>query len=359
VRSLPLSRFLPATFVWCLLAVLLAIAPSSAQPSTLSLTRELTATPSLAVSPPPKPAAINPRDLPVVFIKNTPASLADLRIMQRHVEALIPQLSPAVVAVEVGSGSGSGVVVSPEGLVLTAGHVCGRPGRDVTFTFPDGRKADGKTLGVNEDDDTGMMKITDPGPWPFVPLGDLTHSHLGDWTLAFGHPGGFDPERSLVIRLGRIIRLTPDILQTDCTLSPGDSGGPLFDMYGRVIGIHTAIGSSLTENFHVSLTDFFGDWSQLVTGVRMAQTQAPEPPPTYTGATVVNDAAGCRLSAVAEGSPAFKAGLRAGDIILEVEGRQIQLSATFERWVAETGPGETLSLQVERNGKVLSLAIKL
>lgn len=354
---LRVSKLLPATVAWCMLAVLLALAPSPARPSTPSIARELKATPSAAGAP--RPASVNPKDLPAAFIKNSPASLADLRLMQRHIEALIPQLSPAVVAVEVGYGSGSGVIVSSDGLVLTAGHVCGKPGRRVTFTFPDGRTAEGKTLGVNDDDDTGMMRITDPGPWPFVPLGDLTHAHLGDWTLAFGNPGGFDPERSLVVRVGRIIRLTPDVLQTDCTLSPGDSGGPLFDMYGRVIGIHTAIGSSLTENFHVPLTDFYDDWSQLITGVRMREAHAPDSPLPYSGATVVDDPAGCRLTAVAKGSPADKAGLQAGDIILKVEGRRIQLPAAFERWIAEAAPGETLALQIQRDGRLLSVEIKL
>ena len=82
--------------------------------------------------------------------------------------------------------------------------------------------------------------------------------------LALGHPGGFDLRRSLVVRLGRIIRLETDALQTDCTISPGDSGGPLFDMHGRVIGIHSAISTSPAENFHVSVTEFYDSWDELV-----------------------------------------------------------------------------------------------
>src|SRR6266567_2111583 len=163
-------------------------------------------------------------ELPAVFHKETPASLDDLKAMERHIQALIPRLSRAVVAVQIGAASGSGVVVSYDGLVLTAAHVCDATNRDVKFIFPDGSTARGKTLGLNHASDAGMMRITSPGPWPHVEVGTLEEAALGDWVLTLGHPGGFDAERSVVVRLGRIIRFAPDMLQTDCTLVGGDSG---------------------------------------------------------------------------------------------------------------------------------------
>jgi serine protease Do len=195
--------------------------------------------------------------------------------MERHVEALAARVSPAVVAVEIGSGSGSGVVISADGLVLTAGHVCGAPGRTVRFTFPDGKTARGKTVGVEYESDTGLMRITDRGPWPHAPMGDLAQARVGDWVLALGHPGGFDRRRSLVVRLGRIIRLVADALQTDCTISPGDSGGPLLDMHGRVIGIHSAISASLADNFHVAVTEFYDNWHVLAKGTSQDEEVLP------------------------------------------------------------------------------------
>ena len=111
--------------------------------------------------------------MPAGFGKAAPASIADLKAIEQHVKALAARVSPAVVAVEVGSGSGSGVVISADGLVLTAGHVCGGPGRNVRFTFPDGKTARGKTVGVNRESDTGLMRITDRGPWPHAAVGDL------------------------------------------------------------------------------------------------------------------------------------------------------------------------------------------
>jgi len=214
----------------------------------------------------PRPVPAHRADLPAAFTKVVPTSIADLKAIERHIKALAARLSPAVVAIEIGSGSGSGVVVSADGLVLTAGHVCGRRGRTARFTFPDGKTTRGKTVGVDFESDTGFMQITDRGTWPHVAMGDLKQARVGDWVLALGHPGGFDRQRSLVVRSGRIIEVTDDALQTDCAIGPGDSGGPLFDMHGRVIGIHDAISSSVSDNFHVPATEFYDTWEVLTKG---------------------------------------------------------------------------------------------
>src|SRR5512146_1725723 len=106
---------------------------------------------SSAVLPLPRPEPASLPAVPPAFSKSVPTSLADLHSMQAHVEALVEKVSPAVVAVEIDGGTGSGVVVSEDGLVLTAGHVCGAPGREVRFIFPDGKTVPGKTLGLDED----------------------------------------------------------------------------------------------------------------------------------------------------------------------------------------------------------------
>ena len=307
--------------------------------------------------PAKRPAPAVRQQLATAFTKAIPGSIADLKLIEQHVKTLVTRVSPAVVSVEVGYASGSGVIISTDGLVLTAGHVCGKPNRNVIFTFPDGKTARGKTLGVDRDSDTGLMRITDAGPWPHAAMGDLEEAGIGDWVLALGHPGGFDPRRSLVVRLGRVIRLSPDVLQTDCTISPGDSGGPLFDMSGRVIGIHSAISSSVAENFHVPITAFYDTWDQLVNGE--SESSKTPGPRAYLGATAVDDPAGCRLSLVENNSPAFKAGLRIDDLVLKIDDREIKISATFRRWLAEARPGETLNLEIKRGTKLMSLGVKL
>jgi serine protease Do len=277
--------------------------------------------------------------------------------MERHVEALAERVSPAVVAVEVGGSTGSGVVVSAGGLVLTAAHVCGGVDRNVGFIFPDGKRARGKTVAVDFESDTGLMRITDRGPWPHVEMGDLQQARLGDWVLALGYPGGFDLRRALVVRLGRLIRMDTDALQTDCTISPGDSGGPLFDMHGRVIGVHSAINASPADNFHVAVTAFYNGWDRMVRAPAAKDRAAS--PKAYVGATGVDDADGCRLTQVDEGGPAAKAGLKPGDRVIKVEGREVKLYASFWRWVAQAEPGDTLSIEVKRGDRVLSLELKV
>jgi serine protease Do len=306
--------------------------------------------------PPPQPAAVRRADLNEAFTKAAPASIADLKAMEQQVKELVRRVSPAVVAVEIDGSSGSGVIISTNGLVLTAGHVCGEANRNVRFTFADGKTARGKTLGLDADTDTGLMRITDRGFWPVASVGDLTQARPGDWVLALGHPGGFDLRRSLVVRLGRIIRLSSGVLQTDCTLSLGDSGGPLFDMNGRVIGVHSAINTSLAGNFHVPISEFYDGWEQLA---KVTIRSEPRTLQAYLGAKGVDAMDGCRVSTVEENSPASKAGLKVGDVVTKVEGRGIKAAAVFARWVEEAEPGETLHLEVRRGEKLLTLAVKV
>ena len=367
LRAKPTCGFLAAVLA-ASLAQAAAPAPQSASPNTAQTNRLESSVESVqwpvvasayvsALPPVPRPKPVYRTDLRPAFTKTVPTTLADLRSMQQHVQALAARVSPAVVVVEVGTGSGSGVVISADGLVLTAGHVCGAPDRDVRFTFPNGKTAHGKTVGANLASDTGLLKITDRGPWPHVEMGDLQQVRVGDWVLALGHPGGFDLRRSLVVRLGRIIRLEPDALQTDCTISPGDSGGPLFDMHGRVIGIHSAISSSMADNFHVTVTAFYDGWGLLVR--KPGGSNQADKPQAYVGAKGADDTDGCRLTAVDEGSPAAKAGLKAGDLVVKVDGREVLLYASFLRWIAEAEPGEILNLEVKRGDKLLSLEVKL
>ncbi len=297
-----------------------------------------------------------PLDLPAFFRQPTPASLDDLKTIEQQVKAVLARVSRAVVAVEVDGATGSGVVISEEGTVLTVAHVCDRPDRDVKLIFPDGKTARGKTLGTNHEEDAGMMKITDKGPWPFAELGTLAGTRLGDWVLTLGHPGGFDPERLMVVRLGRVIRLTPAALQTDCTLSAGDSGGPLFDMRGKVIGVHSRISDSTAENFHVSIAAFRESWDRLLNGESWGDDRPQRP---WFGARGVEHADGCELEFIDEDAPAFKAGLKVGDVVRKINGREVKDYATLRRLVAESKPGDELKVELRRDEKEMSITVKL
>lgn len=287
--------------------------------------------------------------LPPALSKTIPTSIADLRSIETHVKALLPKVTPAVVAVQIGDTVGSGVVVGADGLVLTAAHVGDRPGREVRFIFPDGRKAKGKTLGTDHDLDAGMMRITDAGPWRHVELAPVSGAKPGDWALTLGHPGGWDPDRSLVVRLGRVIRSNTRSLQTDCTITAGDSGGPVFDMEGRVIGIHTYVRNSTAENYHVPVAAFRQDWDRLLKGESWGVDEDSAPRP-WLGTRGVDANPGCRIEVVDERGPAFKAGVQIGDTILRINDTAVEGAESYRRLVRESKIGSELRLTIERDG---------
>src|SRR5262249_51255385 len=161
------------------------------------------------------------------------------------------------------------------------------------ITLPDGRRLKGKTLGSNETYDSGMIRITDEGEWPFVQMGDASKLKEGAWCLALGHPEGYRNGRTPVLRLGRYLghpsRGKSKFLRTDCALVGGDSGGPLFDLDGKVIGIHSQIGQYMTWNLHVPVDAYRAEWDRLVKG------EVRKRPRPYIGVLLDEDASDCRI----------------------------------------------------------------
>ncbi len=198
-----------------------------------------------------------------------PKDVAGLKAIEEQVKKVVAKVLSCTVGVQVGSARGSGVIVTKDGYVMTAGHVVGKPGQKVTFFFADGKTAKGTTLGMHKTTDSGLMKITDKnitdkGEWPFVEMGKSADLKEGAWAVASGHPLGYQPGRPPVIRLGRILRVRDTVIQTDCPLVAGDSGGPLFDLNGKVIGINSRIGGSTSMNFHVAVDVYHEFWDRLV-----------------------------------------------------------------------------------------------
>lgn len=216
------------------------------------------------------PAPLQP---PLVLkMHAAPENVDDLVSIEKHVQRVIERVNPTVVGIIVGKGQGSGVIISEDGLVLTAGHVSGKPGQDAIVRLVDGTTRKAKTLGQNKGIDSGMVQIIpDPAKkgekFPFLEMGKSADLKTGQWVLAIGHPGGFRPNRTPPVRLGRILMTNQFLIRTDCTLVGGDSGGPLFDMHGKVVGIHSRIGGKeITENVHVPVDTYRQTWDKLVKG---------------------------------------------------------------------------------------------
>ncbi|MFI4860180.1 MAG: S1C family serine protease [Phycisphaerales bacterium JB063] len=288
-----------------------------------------------------------------------PETLEQLQALEAQVEAVVERATPATVCVRAGGGSGSGVIISEDGLVLTAGHVAMRPGTRVVFVFPDGSTARGESLGINEGIDSGLLKITDEGPWPYVEMGDLGTVERGDWVIAMGHPGGFDAERPVVARLGRVLNSRDDVVQSDCTIIGGDSGGPLFDLNGRVIGIHSRIGGGLTANFHVPISTYTDTWERLVGG-EIWNRAMPSTPlregDAYIGVRP-NRRGGAVIGEVIEGQAADNAGVRRGDRVIAVAGKPVESFGDIVHEIRRAEPGDRVVFSVIRGDDTLELEL--
>lgn len=193
----------------------------------------------------------------------TPETAQDLQAIQKRVQKVIPVVKRATVVV-LGDGSGSGVIVSRSGLVLTAGHVCGKKDSSLMVVLPSGRLVRGVSLGFQARADAGLVQL-ESGRYPFARVRSAADElAVGTWCLALGHPGGYDSDRGPILRLGRVISKSRNTIRSDCKLVGGDSGGPLFDLRGRLVAIHSRISRAADQNFHVPLETFRAGWPDLV-----------------------------------------------------------------------------------------------
>jgi len=310
----------------------------------------------VAVADNPKTTEIS---IPAVFDKGAPENVEDLKAIQVHVRKVLEKVIPCTVGIRIGAAQGSGVIVSKDGYVLTAGHVSGTPGKDCTLVLPDGKTVKGKTLGVNRGIDSGMIKIVEEREWPFVEIGKSADLKAGQWCIATGHPGGYKNGRSPVVRVGRILTPGKSAITSDCTLVGGDSGGPLFDMSGRVIGIHSRIGGSITSNVHVPVDTYTETWDKLVKGEAIGGSPFTAASDAWLGVQADLDAKNCQLSQVAKDSPAEKAGLKAMDVVLKFDGMNIDTFDDLAGLIKKKKPGDEVSLEVKRGDEKITLKVTL
>jgi serine protease Do len=306
--------------------------------------------------------------LPTVFSKPVPENSTDLLAIEKHVQDVVKLVHPAVVGVRIGQAQGSGVIISKDGYVLTAGHVSGKPDQDVTLLLFDGRKLKGKSLGRNSTIDSGLIQITEKAELPHVAMGKSGDLKAGDWCMAIGHPGGVKPGRTPVVRLGRVLAENKGergFLRTDCTLVGGDSGGPLFDMHGQVIGIHSRIGGSITANIHVPVDTYRETWERLAkaedwgAGLFAGKGKFGKGADAYLGAELSYDKAGAKIKTIAPKSPADRAGLKVDDMIVQLDGKAYTTKEDVDGFLRKKRPNEEITLQIQRGTETLTITLKL
>ena len=266
-------------------------------------------------------------------------------------------------------GLGSGFIVSPDGYILTNAHVVDQAD-EVTVRLTDRREFKARVVGVDKQTDIAVLRIDAKG-LPTVKLGDSRNANVGEWVVAIGSPFGFDNSVSAGIVSAKA-RSLPDanyvpFIQTDVAVNPGNSGGPLFNLAGDVIGINSQIyshsGGYQGISFAIPIEVALNVKDQLVKhgkvtrgrlGVTVQEVNA-----SLAASFGLERPRGALVAAVDDSSPASKGGLEVGDIILKYDGKPIEHSSDLPLLVADTAPGNRATLEVWRKGAMRSLTVAL
>jgi serine protease Do len=269
-----------------------------------------------------------------------------------------------------GNSLGSGFVVDSAGIVITNNHVIGEA-NDVTVIFNDGTRLKAEILGKDSKVDIAVLRVKPDKPLKAVKFGDSEKMRVGDWVIAIGNPFGLGGSVSagIVSARNRNIESGPydNYIQTDAAINKGNSGGPLFNMQGEVIGINTAIlspsggsigiGFAVPSSVAVSIVDQlkeFGETRRGWLGVRIQQVDD-----ALAEAMKLGRPRGALIAGVDDKGPAKPAGLESGDVIVKFDGREIRDSRDLPRIVAATPVGKDVEVIIIRKGEEMTKTVKL
>jgi serine protease Do len=266
---------------------------------------------------------------------------------------------------------GSGVIVDPSGIVLTNAHVVDRA-TEIEVVTAEGKKHKAKVVGADKRTDLAVLRLQGAGaPYPAAPLGDSDKLKVGDWVLAIGSPFGLQQTvtAGIISAKSRQIGQGPfdDFLQTDAAINPGNSGGPLVNMSGEVIGINSAIlsrsGGNVGIGFSIPSNLAKRIYTELVAKGKITRgwlgvSIQPLTPELAKGFGL-KEPNGVLLSDVVQDSPAAKAGLVAGDIILEFDGKKVDTPQDLQKVVSVTPPGKGVPIKVWRDKGHKTFEIKI
>ena len=264
---------------------------------------------------------------------------------------------------------GSGFIVNADGYVVTNNHVVDGA-TEIKVTLADGRELAAKVLGRDPKTDLALLKIDATG-LPLIALGDSTQLQVGEPVMAIGNPFGLEQTvtTGIVSATGRVIGEGPydDFIQTDASINPGNSGGPLINSKGQAVGINTALvsqsGGSVGIGFAIPINLAKPVLTQLATAGRVERgylgVAVQRITPDLAKSFKLEGPQGALVASVAAGSPAMNAGVKRGDVIVEYDGHWIARSDALPRVVGETPVGKDVALVVVRDGKPVTLSVKV
>lgn len=265
---------------------------------------------------------------------------------------------------------GSGFIIDADGIVVTNNHVI-QGADEIDVIMSDGRSYPAEVIGRDDATDLAVLRITPEEPLPFVEFGNSDGLRIGDWVLAIGNPFGLGGSVSLgiVSAMNRNIGAGPydSFIQTDAAINRGNSGGPLFDMDGDVVGVNTAIlspnGRSVGVGFAIpaatvsSIVDQlrqFGETRRGLLGVNIQEVT-----PDMLESLQLNSTRGALVSVLNENGPADQAGIQRGDVIVRFNDRAVTTYSDLPAMVAQTAPGSIVSVEIVRDGQMLELTVTL
>ncbi|HEY2373254.1 MAG TPA: trypsin-like peptidase domain-containing protein [Gaiellaceae bacterium] len=308
----------------------------------------------------------------LLFISDTteePGDEEPLDAYSRTVTAVAERLSPSVANLRVRRGGGSGVVITPDGFLLTSAHVVARSGSG-NATFADGRELEFEVVGADPLSDLAVLRIAGERVTA-AELGDADSLRVGQLVVAIGNPQGFAGSvtagvvsalgRSLPTRSGANVRVVDNVIQTDAALNPGNSGGALADGRGRVIGINTAvagIGLGLAVPINAATRRIVG---ALMSEGRFRRAylgiggqQRPLPPRL---AASLGRSGSVEIAQVVEDAPAARAGLRRGDLIVAVDGAPVESMSELQRMLVGETIGIGVTFTVARGARLVDIEV--
>jgi S1-C subfamily serine protease len=285
-------------------------------------------------------------------------------VVVRVADTVLPSIASLAVRTQRGAGAGSAIVLTEDGFLLTSAHVVAGAER-AQAAFLDGTEVPADVIGRDPLSDLAVLRARASVPAP-VHLGDAAALKVGQLVVALGNPLGLagSVTAGIVSALGRSLptrngRVVDEVIQTDAALNPGNSGGALADSVGQVVGVNTAVAGvgvglavpiNATTRGIITTLMRYGRVRRAWLGI--AGTQSPLPPPL---AAKVGRSSGLRVAQVVAGSPAERAGLRVGDIVVAVDAKPLTNSTGLQRLMVADAIGQRLEITVWRNGALVDV----